>query len=311
MSESPRRGLVLGWNVGGTSSSLAVATPAGELVERDGWPSSPERGPDAMIAEFLDRARPVAGRHEVARVGVSIGGPLNTLTGRILSPPHLPGWDDVPLADVLSRELGLEAVVEHDAAACLEAEWFWGAARGATHAAYLTCGTGIGAGLMIGGRVVRGPLGETPEAGHIRLAPDGPEAFGKRGCAESFASGDGMSMFAAWRFPERFAGSVTPEELKALSDSGDADARAVLDEAARRTGELAAILADLFAPEVVVLGSLARYLGPGWVELIRGRFREEALPANSERTRIVPSELAERLQDLSAVAPAVFAERAG
>lgn len=295
----------LGWNVGGTSSSAVVADAAANILEREGWPSLAQRGPAAMIADFMARAERMLARYPIDAIGVSIGGPLDTSTGTVLSPPHLPGWDGVPLAAMLRENFHRDVFVEHDAAACLLAEWLWGAAKGLTHVAYLTCGTGCGAGLMIGGRIVRGPKGQTPELGHVRLAPEGPEAFGKRGCVESFCSGAGISKLAPFMFPERFSSPTGPERLKALADSGDSAAKAVLDEAARRTGQLCAILADIFAPQAILLGSLGRYLGPAWVAKIEEAFREEALPSNSRHTVLRLPGLGERLQDLSAVAPAV------
>ncbi len=247
----------------------------------------------------------------VGSCGVSIGGPLNPLTGVIYSPPHLLGWDTVPLTDLLHGQLGLRIVVEHDAAACLEAEWLWGAARETTHAVYLTCGTGFGAGILVGGRILRGPNGETPEFGHVRLAPDGPEVFGKRGCAESFCSGEGIGKLAPFLFPGIFAEPVEPRRLVELAASGSEHARAVLTESGRRTGQACALLADLFSPQVIVLGSLARYLPDFWLSEVRSEFRKEALERNSRGTRIVPAELGDRLQPLSAIAPVVFRPREG
>ncbi len=257
-----------------------------------------------MIRDFLEAVEELDA--SAVGAGVSIGGPMDARTGTIKSPPHLPGWDNVPLADILSDALGRPVVVEHDAAACLEAEWLWGAARGATHAAYLTCGTGCGAGVMIDGRILRGPAGQSPEAGHVRLAPDGPEMFGKCGCVESFCSGEGIARLAPWMFPDRFDRPVPTQELAALARDGDASAQTVLGEAADRTGQLCALLADLFSPQVIVLGSLARYLGDEWVARIRDAFEAEALEVNAADTRIVPAGLGETLQDLSAVAPCVF-----
>jgi len=356
--------LILGWDVGGTKSAAVVGTAQGEVLAREAWASDAHEGPRHMLDVFLAHARALRGRFAgVARVGVSIGGPLNTRTGEILSPPHLPGWDHIPLTEILRRELGLPVVVEHDAAACLEAEWLWGAAVGATHAAYLTCGTGFGAGVMIDGRVLRGPAGQSPEIGHVRLADDGPVMFGKAGCSESFCSGEGLPKLAAMMFPNRFAAPdrngledacnddaetrgrdagvppasgeagltssnglgdgahnagetpasrpvvVTARRLHERMQQGDADARAVLEVSARRTGQVCGMLADLVAPQVIVLGSFSRYFGPWWVEAVRTEFIREALPINGGQTKIVPSGLAERLQDLSAIAPCVFEER--
>jgi glucokinase len=303
MTRQENRQLVLGWDVGGTKSAAIVASADGEILSRRQWPSKAERGPEAMLADFLAAAGELRGLHEdLVGVGVSIGGPLNPLTGVILSPPHLPGWDRVPLAETLRRQLDLPVVVEHDAASCLLAEWLWGAARGTTHAIYLTCGTGCGAGVLIDGRILRGPDGQSPEAGHIRLAPDGPVMFGKAGCVESFCSGEGIGKLAGWLLPQRFGKPVNARRLAELAREGDGAAAEVLVEAAARTGQLCGLLADLFSPQVIVLGSLGRYFGPTWREAVAESFRQEALPTNSAHTRIVPAELGERLQDLSAVA---------
>jgi glucokinase len=304
--------VILGWDVGGTKSAAVVGTVAGEVLSRREWASQAERGPEFMTAGFLVHARELLAEHaSAAGVGVSIGGPLNPLSGVVLCPPHLPKWDRVPIVEILQRELSLPVVVEHDAAACLLAEWLWGAARRTTHAVYLTCGTGCGAGILLDGRVLRGPDGQSPEVGHIRLAPDGPVMFGKAGCTESFCSGEGIGKLAGWMFPDRFARGADTRQLAELSAAGDEEARAVLAESARRTGQLCALLADTFSPQVIVLGSLARYFAPWWCRQIERAFREEALPANSAHTRIVPAALGERLQDLSAIAAWVYRTGAG
>jgi glucokinase len=297
---------ILGWDVGGTKSAAVVVSEDGKILHREEWPSNAPAGPEAMWRDFISRAHALLKEYpSITEVGVSIGGPMNPLTGVILSPPHLPGWDEIPLAQMLQRELGLSPTVEHDAIACLQAEWLWGAAKETSHAVYLTCGTGCGAGVLLGGEPLRGPGGQTPEVGHVRLAPDGPEIFGKRGCVESFCSGEGIGKLATYRFPERFLEAPDTRKLHQLAMEGDEQAKAVLEEAARRTGQVCAMLADLFSPEVFVLGTLARHFGAWWMDIIRDEFHREALPANSEHARIVTAALAEKLQDLSAVAPCI------
>jgi glucokinase len=187
------------------------------------------------------------------------------------------------------------------------AEVLWGNGKGKTWACYLTCGTGCGAGIMIDGKILRGPQGETPEAGHIRMSDCGPVMFAKAGCAESFSSGSGLKLLAHCIRPYRFPENIDLKELSGLATNGDADALAVIGESARRTGQLCALLADLFAPQVIILGSLARYLPSCWLDNIRHEFASEALAANAQHTDIIPAALGERLQDLSALAPVVFA----
>jgi glucokinase len=297
---------ILGWDVGGTKSGVVLGTADGEIVTEQSWPSQVERGPDAMIADFVEHARPLIAKHDIDACGVSIGGPLNPPAGVIQSPPHLPGWDNIPLAELLGEALGLRVVIEHDAAACLEAEVLWGAAQGCTHAVYCTCGTGFGAGILIDGRILRGPNGESPEIGHVRIAPNGPVCFDVAGCAESFCSGEGLSKLAPFMFPDQFAGPVEPRRLVELAEGGDANALAVIDESGRRTGQVCAMVADIFAPQVIVLGSLSRYLPEAWMTTTQAAFKNDALPINARHTRIVRPGLGDRLQPLSAIAPVVF-----
>lgn len=312
MTDSHREDLVLGWDVGGTRSAAVVATREGKILDRDEWESAVRRGPEAMIADFLERSRRMLAEFPgILGAGVSIGGPLDASTGTILSPPHLPGWDNVPLKDILRGELSLPVTVEHDAAACLLAEHLWGAAAGCSHAAYLTCGTGCGAGVLIDGRILRGCDGQSPEVGHVRLSDDGPEVFGKRGCAESFCSGEGIALLGPYMFPDLFGEPTDARTLAELAAAGHEGARDVLAESARRTGQLCAMLADIFSPQVIVLGSLARYLGEGWSGEVRDAFEVEALEVNAGRTKIVPSALGENLQDLSPVAARVYEQSQG
>lgn len=260
-----------------------------------------------MLRDFLKAAASLQKQHgSFSSAGVSVGGPLDPVNGMILSPPHLPGWDRLPLRDRLSKEMSLPVTIEHDAAACLLAEHLWGGARGAAYAAYLTSGTGFGAGIMIDGRVLRGPRGQTVEIGHVRLSDRGPVLFGKAGCAESFCSGTGIALLAHELYPEQFPEPVPVRELAGKCAQGDEFARDVLLTAARATGRVCAMLGDLFSPEIIIIGSLARYLPEWWLQEIRAEFGREVLPHNGAHCQIISTVLGDRLQDLSCIAPCVF-----
>jgi predicted NBD/HSP70 family sugar kinase len=123
---------------------------------------------------------------------------------------------------------------------------------------------------------------------------------------ESFCSGEGIGKLAGYLFPVEFPEPVGTGRLAALAAGGSEPARKVLAESARRTGQLCGLLADIFCPQVIVLGSLARYLGGAWVRLVRETFAREALPAQAAHTEIRPAGLGERLQDLSPIAPCVW-----
>lgn len=301
---------ILGLDVGGTKCAAVVGDEHGGVVDRIQWPSRPRRGPDAMIADLVANARALLARHgDVSAVGVAIGGPLDAEQGIILGPPNLPGWREVPLRQRLTRELDLPVFVEHDAAACALAESRWGRGRGATSLVYLTCGTGFGAGFVIGGRIHRGAGGRPSDIGHIRYRRAGPVAYGRRGALEAYAAAGSIGALAAWRFPRRW-GEQQPDarEVARLAARGDADALAVFALNARAVGDACAMLADLLYPQFILLGSLARYLGAPWLGQVRARFEREAYPDAARLCRVEPAALGARLQDCSALVAALQAD---
>ena len=297
----------LGWDVGGTKCAAVIGTEDGQIAARAQWPSDARRGPDAMIEDFLAQAQKLRRRFDVTAAGVAIGGPLDADQGVVLGPPNLPGWNQIPLRERLRKALALSVAVEHDAAACALAEHRWGAGRGADHLSYLTCGTGFGVGLILGGKVYHGAGGLNPEIGHVRLRDDGPIAFGVRGSAEAFCSAKSLSALAGWMQPRRWGVEPpTPAGIAALAGAGDADAQAVLQLNAHAVGDVCALLSDLLRLELILIGSLARYLGESWLARIRKRCADQSLDGGAT-CRILPAGLGEQLQDCSALAVALAA----
>ena len=301
-------GSLLGLDIGGTKTAVVVGDRSGAVLERREIASGAARGFDAM---FGDLAREVdaalARAPSVDAIGVSIGGPLDADAGLVLGPPHLPGWDRVPLAALLRERTGRPVYLEHDAKAGALAEWMFGAARGTRSAVFLTCGTGLGAGVIADGRLLRGAADAAGEVGHWRVAADGPSVYGKRGSWEGYASGTGLAALARERFPSRFAGADAVE-IARLARAGDADAAAVIDESGRHLGRGLALLVDLLAPEVIVIGTLARHLGEAWLAPARAELAAEALPALAARCRVVPSALGESIGDVAALCAAIHHE---
>ncbi|GAG45960.1 unnamed protein product, partial [marine sediment metagenome] len=228
--------------------------------------------------------------------------------GIIYSPPNLPGWDAVPLKQMLHECFELPVYVEHDGNAGALAEWYFGAAQGARNVVFLTMGTGIGGGLILNGELYRGTCDLAGETGHIRIAETGPEAYGKAGSWEAFCSGTGIVRLAARRFPGRWSeDQVTVRELAELSAAGDADALAVLEEAGRYLGRGLAILLDILNPEIIIMGSLAVHLGDTILSSARDEMTIEALPAAVQACRVVPAALGERIGDVAALCAAIAA----
>jgi glucokinase len=194
--------------------------------------------------------------------------------------------------------------VHHDAAACALAEVRWGANRGVSGLAYLTCGTGFGAGIVIDGRARYGSRGYSPELGHVRYRDDGPDVFGKPGCFESYGAASALPKLGRMRDP--LFDATTGAEVAERAARGDPIARTALDDNAAAAGAACALLADVLVLDVIVLGSLATYLGEPWIARVRTTFEREALPDHATSCTVRAPSL-DAIQDLSGLAAAVDA----
>ncbi len=304
--------MLLGLDIGGTKTAVVLGDRNGAVVAREQMETPHALGPIVMIDRIVELSRSMLATHPatVEGVGVSIGGPLDSEAGVILGPPHLPGWDEVPLRTLLEERLDLPVFVEHDARTGALAEWRFGSgvAPDGTRTAdlvFLTLGTGLGAGIISGGKLLHGRSSRTAEAGHWRIAVDGPEMFGKRGSWESYCCGAGIEALAAWRYPTRFARTSVPN-LAALARSGDGDAAAVFRESAHMLGQGIALLCDVFAPDIVALGALGVRLGDLLIPGARAVVDQEVLPAVAARCQIVPVALGERIGDVAALCAALY-----
>jgi glucokinase len=291
--------MLAGVNVGGTTTSVVLGTSDGAILRCKRWPTQTRDG-EALFAALAAAIAEVA--PEAAAIGVAIGGPMDARTGTVISPPHLPGMHGFPLAERLRQAFALPVVVHHDAAACALAEVLWGADRGAKSLAYLTCGTGFGAGLVIDGRARYGSRGYSPEIGHVRYRDDGPDVFGKPGSFESFGAASALPKIARLYDPSFDATSGA--EVAARAAAGDSVARRAIDANADAVGAACALLADLLVLDVIVLGSLAAYLGEPWSERVRAAFAREALPHHAASCTLRAPSLP-NLQDLSGLAAAL------
>lgn len=306
-----RERTILGLDIGGTKTAVVLGDRAGRIHARTEFATQPRRGFDATCAELLAHVDAMlsgapAGHGEIV-VSVSIGGPLAIEAGIIRNPPNLPGWADVPLKEILKQRTARPVYVEHDGNAGALAEWYFGAARGARNIIFLTMGTGFGGGLILGGELYRGTTDLAGEVGHVRIAEDGPHAFGKAGSWEGLCGGAGIARLAALRCPRKWNSATQALDVAEAARAGDADALAVLDQVGRHLGRGLAILLDVLNPEVIVIGSLAVRLGELVLKPARDEMRREALPGAFAACRLVPAALGERLGDVAALCAAIRA----
>jgi len=310
----------LGVDIGGTKSAVVLATAGGDLRER----IEPTTGLGAdgrahTIEALLDASRKLAGNRDIEAVGISCGGPLDSERGVIVCPPNLGGWENTPIVEIFQTRLLLPTRLENDANAGALAEWRFGAGRGIDNLVFLTFGTGMGAGLILGGRLYRGACGLAGEVGHLRLAEEGPVGFHKAGSFEGFCSGPGMAQLMAAKLStlwdhggspdlgehRRDPEEITGKDVVAWALDGDELALQVVTECGEQLGRGIAILIDTLNPDLVVVGSMGVRLGDLLLGPARGIIREEAIPSSARACEIVPAALGERIGDLAALCVAL------
>ncbi len=291
-------GCVIGVDLGGTNL-LAGAVDAGFAVHRRAHRRAPASGLDAVldaVASAVDEVRAEVG--PVRAVGLGIPSLFDHTRGVAVSTVHLP-IHDVPIREVMAERLGVPVVADNDANAAMLAEHRLGAARGHDHALLLTLGTGIGGGIVVDGRLVRGALGAAGELGHVVVDQDGPPCSGdcpNRGCLEVYASGTALGRAAlavAHAEPEGALGraladgrAVTGALVSELARAGDPAAAAVLARIGRHLGVGIASLANVFNPSVVVVGGGVIAAGELLLGPARAVVRARAL-APSRDTEVV------------------------
>lgn len=304
--------LLLGLDIGGTKTACLLGDTDGEVYRRVEIPTPAQEEFCPAIEKICAAADALLVECRTDGVGipqavsVAVGGPLDIEHGILYAPPHLAAWGEAPLKTELEKAFCLPVYVEHDGNAGALAEFFFGAGKGTRNMVFLTVGTGLGAGLILDGKIYHGARDMAGEVGHIRMAEDGPLQYGKAGSWEAFSSGAGLVSLANDLYPGQWSTDLTTRELVRRALADEPFARAVVNEAGQWLGRGMAMLVDLLNPEMIVVGTLGVVLGDLLLEPARAVVRQEALPRAAEACRIVPAGLENRLGDVAALMAAIY-----
>lgn len=300
----------LGIDIGGTKCAVLLGNSEMEILDKIVFPTRVERGYRAIINEMIEKCEDIIKKHDVKEnvrtIGISCGGPLDDRLGVIYSPPNLPDWDCVPIVKILEDRLGIPAYIQNDANACAMAEWKYGAGKGTRNMIFLTFGTGLGAGLILDGKLYSGTNGMAGEVGHIRLAEEGPVGFGKEGSFEGFCSGGGIKRLCEIMAKEECYKGMTAAEVFGKASEGDLFAGSVVERCAEYLGRGLSILVDILNPERIVIGSIF----VRGEHLLREKMQEvlnkESIAQSNSVCEVVPAQLGESVGDMAALTVAIY-----
>ena len=303
--------MYLGIEIGGTKLQLGVGAGDGsELVGMERLDVDPARGAAGILKQMEDAGRTLIERHDVQRIGIGFGGPVDSDAGRTITSHQIAGWDDVPLVDWCRQTFGLPAVLGNDCNAASLAEARFGAGRGRRIVFFVTVGTGIGGGLVIGGVLQGTGRPAIAEIGHLRpgLHADRPDQT-----VELLASGWGIVGGARRRMKRRKNSRFRPQDISDLleraggnldqltcqmiaraASDGNQLASEVLWEACRTLGWAVAQVITLLAPEVVTIGGGVSLIGDElFFRPLREAVRHYVFPPLRDSYEIVPAGLGE------------------
>lgn len=299
----PRAGTVLGIDFGHRHVRVAVADLSSRVLAEHHEEFDVDRSAADALDVAAELARGVLGEAGVPAdgvfgCGVGIPGPVDQRTGTLGPGPILPGWTGLRVAAELADRLGMEVDVDNDATLGALGEATHGAARGVEDVVYVKLATGIGAGLLLGGRLHRGSSGIAGEIGHVLVDPSGRLCrCGSRGCLETAAAAPAIAAL----LQEAYGGELTTTDVVRLAVDGDVGAARLVRDAGRAVGRVLADTINILNPELIVLGGELAGVGEPLREGVAESLERYALPAAAAAVRVELGVLGDRAEVLGAL----------
>lgn len=310
---------LLGIDIGGTKCAVIFGIDTDGVISIADKVRFDTADVQTTIGRILSELKGMCARHSLDAsntrgIGISCGGPLDSRKGIVMSPPNLPGWDNIPIVKLVQDATGIPASLQNDANACALAEWKYGAGRGTRNMVFLTFGTGLGAGLVLDGRLYSGTNDNAGELGHIRLSEFGPVGYGKAGSVEGFASGGGIAQLAASAVKEKLMmgqkvawcpdgdlSAITARTVAEAAKAGDELAKSIYRTSATYLGRALAMVIDMLNPEVIAIGSIFVRAEELIRPFMQAAIERDALPGAAAVCKVKPAELGESIGDIAAL----------
>lgn len=283
---------VVGIDLGGTKIALGLVSPENEVVTLKRIPTNADDGPEVVIERIAEQIDVLKGAlppsETIAGVGICTPGPVNHVTGELLTLVNLPGISNTPLRALLEKRLGIPVRLDHDAKVAALGEFHYGVGRGAGSMVYIVFGTGVGGAIIIDGDLYYGVSNSSGEVGHMTVNPDGVQCqCGSRGCLETYTSGPWIER----HYQIHTGNTVDGHQITELARSGDAIAGEVMQQAGRAIGIAVASMAMMLNIELYVLGGSVANAGDLLIKPAMETVPQYSFKAVGERVKIATSEL--------------------
>ncbi len=307
---------IVGIDIGGTKTSVSLSECELNIIDKEKFKTLSSLNTLNKILEIIKKYKLKYG--EISNIGISCGGPLSSSKGIIICPPNLPDWKNVEIVKFFYGNLNIPVKLENDANACAIAEYLWGAGKNASNMAFLTFGTGLGAGLILDNKLYRGSSDMAGEIGHIRLNEIGPVGYNKVGSFEGFCSGGGIAKLCKIRMQEKIEDESVKEfvelikgktvSAKILADAVNLQnkfAISIFEESAFYLGKGISILIDILNLDKIIIGGIYTRMESFFKDIVLSVIKEEALKYSADFCSIEPSFFGEEIGDYSALAVAM------
>ncbi len=311
---------IVGIDIGGTKIAVAAAGINGRIIAKAKMPTEVQKGPNYTIGKMMELVRQVLHESHVWRplaIGVGCGGPLDPDEGVILSPPNLPGWDAIPLKQILENEFGTYVYIDNDANAAALGEFRFGAGADINNMVYITVSTGIGGGIIINGQLLQGIRASAGEIGHQTILKDGVRCnCGNRGCLEALASGTAIARRAREALSNRRdslmlklangdVNSVTAETVVSAARDRDPLALQIWEDTIEYLSIGVANVITTLAPDMVVVGGGVSDAGDLLYPALREAVNKRVFLVPMDRVKIAPPKLGSEVGVVGAIAVAL------
>ena len=296
----------VGVDVGGTNVKVALVDKTGSIVYTDTVPTRAEMGYEYTISNIIKAISDVIKESKVSKdavegIGFGFPGQIDCDNGIVRLAPNIPGWVDIPIADIVSKEFGVPVKVDNDVRCAALAELNYGAGKGTTNMICITVGTGIGSGLIVNGKLVRGASNAAGELGHIKLQMEGGPlcGCGDQGCLEAFASGPAIVAMAeeyikggkSTKYRELAKNEITPYYVCEAAKQGDVVAKKIFEIIGTYIGTGLASVVNLLNPEKIVIGGGVADAGDFLFNPIKEALKKRTMPIQGAAVQVVHAEL--------------------